>query len=77
MFDGVEVGAVGRQIFERMPCAGDSCLGVLSFMEGGIIHHQPTSWAKLGQEIRFDPGSENLRIDRDAEQPHRQQTTAN
>ena len=45
-------------------------------MEGGVIHHQHTSWAKLGQEILLGPGGENFGIDRDAEQPDRQQTAA-
>jgi hypothetical protein len=77
MFDGVEVRAVCRKIFERMPYAGDGFLGVRSFVEGGVVHHEHTSWGKLGQEILLDPGGENVRIDRDAEQPDRQQTAAN
>ena len=77
MFDGVEVGAIGGKIFERMPYAGDGCLSVRSFVEGGVVHHQHTSWAKLGQQILLDPGGENLRIDRAAEQPERQQSATN
>ncbi len=77
MFDGVEVRAVWRQIFERMPYAGDGFLGVRSFVEGGVVHHEHTGWGKLGQELLLDPGGENVRIDSEAEQPDRQQTAAN
>jgi hypothetical protein len=76
MFDGIEVGAVGGKICERMPGTDDGFLSVLSFVEGDIVHHEHTSWGKLGQEVLLDPGGENLRIDRDTEQCDRQQTSA-
>ena len=77
MFDGVEVRAVCRKIFERMPCAGEGVLGVLSFVAGGVVHHHHASYGQLGQEILLDPGGEDIGIDSDAEQSDHKQATAN
>jgi hypothetical protein len=76
VFEGIEVWAVSREIFKGMPGAGDGILGILSFVEGGVVHHHHASGGELGQEILLDPGGENVRIDIDAEQPDRQQTAA-
>src|SRR5215469_2539278 len=77
VFDGIEIGAVGGEIFEGMLGAGDGLLGVLSFVEGGVVHDHDASCGQLGQELLPDPGSEDLGIDSEAEQSDRQQATAN
>ena len=77
VFDGIEIGAVGGEIFEGMLGAGDGLLGVLSFVEGGVVHDDHASLGQLGQEILPDPGSEDIGIDSEAEQCDRQQATAN
>src|SRR5215831_17230919 len=76
MFDGIEVWAVSRQIFEGMASAGDGMLGVLSFVEGGVIDDDHASLGQLGQQVLLDPGGEDLGIDSKAEQCSRQQATA-
>jgi hypothetical protein len=77
VFDGVEIRAVGGEIFEGMVGAGYGMLGVLSFVEGGVVHDDDASCGQLGQEILPDPGSEDIGIDSGAEQSDRKQATAN
>ena len=60
VFDGIEIGAVGGEIFEGMLGAGDGLLGVLSFVEGGVVHDHDASCGQLGQELLPDPGSEDI-----------------
>jgi hypothetical protein len=77
VFDGIEIGAVGGEIFEGMVGAGAGLLDVLAFVEGGVVHDDHASLGQLGQEILPDPGSEDLGIDSEAEPCDRQQATAN
>lgn len=76
VFDGIEIGAVGGEIFEGMVGADDGMLGVRSFVEGGVVHHHDASCGQLGQQLLPDPSSEDLGIDSEAEQSDRKQATA-
>jgi hypothetical protein len=77
VFDGIEIRAVGGEIFEGMVGADYDLLGVLSFVEGGVAHNDDASCGQLGQEILPEPGSEDIGIDSEAEQSDRKQATAN
>jgi hypothetical protein len=77
VFDGIELWAVSREIFEGMAGAGDSMLGVLSFVEGGVVDDDHASLGQLGQQVLLDPGGEELGIDSEVEQCDRQQATTN
>ena len=77
VFDGIEIRAGGGEIFEGMVGAGYGMLGVLSFVEGGVVHDDDASCGQLGQEFLPEPGSEDLGIDSEAEPSDRQQATVN
>ena len=48
-----------------MPCFSDHVLGVVPFVEGGIVHHDDGVFGQLRQEILPDPCSKDVRRDVD------------
>ena len=51
MLDGVQVGRIRRKIFESHSGLVNSCLNILSFMKGGVIHNKDGSFRNFWQQI--------------------------
>lgn len=63
MFDGIEIGRIGREVFKGMPGLTQSILNISPFMEGGIIQDNDGGWRELGQEDVLDPGQKDIGVD--------------
>ena len=66
-FDGIEVGAVGRQVAQA--CAGglDRLSDAMNLMGGQIVHDDDVAWPQLGNERLFDIGEKGLAVHRAVE----------
>jgi len=63
-FDGIEVGAVGRQKEEPCPFCSDGLLGRLAFMRGEVVENDDVSFTQGGGELGFNPGLEDTPVHR-------------
>lgn len=63
-FDGIEVGAVGRQIDELRPDRFDGFSYAGHFVGRQVIHNHRVSGAKRSHELLLDVGAEDGSVDR-------------
>lgn len=68
-FDGIEVGAVGRQ--EQEPCAAflEDGLGLLAFVAGEIVEDDHVAGFECRGELGFDIGLEETPVHRRIDHP--------
>lgn len=61
-FNGIEVGAIGRQ--EQEPCAlrPDRFFGPLTFMAGEVVEDNDVAWLEDRHELGFDIGLEDYPV---------------
>ncbi len=77
VLDRIEVGAIGRQILQRMPGMDHGRLGIHPFVERGIIHDEDRCGWQLGQQVLLGPGGKDIGIHVGIEQADRQQVLPN
>ncbi len=61
-FDGVEVGAVGREEFELASGVLDEFFGAFGLMEAGVVEDDRLSGNQARCQKMFDPRVENIRV---------------
>jgi hypothetical protein len=61
--DGVEVKRGRRQVKERLSFLFDGPFHLGSFMESCIVHQSHASRWEFRNQMLFDPGRENFRMD--------------
>ena len=62
MFDGIQIGRRGRKKKKGVLFLFQSFLQITSFMKGGIIHNNDTSFRKLWDKCFCESSKENIRI---------------
>ena len=59
-FDGIEVGAVGRQVSQARAGGLDRLFDAMDLVSGQIVHDDDVAWSQLGNERLFDIGEKGL-----------------
>ncbi len=67
LFDGIEGGAVGRQVEQLRPSRLDCVTHPSHFMTGQIVQDDRVAWAERGGQDLFDIGDKARAIDRAVE----------
>ena len=67
LFDGIEVGAVGRQIEQLRPDGFNRLADPGHFMTGQVVQDDTVAWVERGNQHLFDIGHEAGAIDRAVE----------
>jgi len=70
-FNGIEIGAVRRQVTDANPSSREQPTDVLDFMGGEVVEDERVTLAQLGTEHLLQINRENLGIDRAFDQKGR------
>ena len=71
LFNGIEVGAVRRQVADAHPSRREQPTDILDFMGGEVVEDERVPLAQLGTEHLLQINRENLGIDRAFNQKRR------
>ena len=71
LFDGVQIGAVGRQEEGLCPGSADGCTNIGGLVAAEVIHDDHVARMKRGGQHLLDIGLEGFAIDRAVEHPGR------
>ena len=66
-FDGIEVGAVRRQVSQARAGGLDRLFDAMDLVSGQIVHDYDVAWPQLGNERLFDIGEKGLPVHRAVE----------
>ena len=66
-FDGIEVGAVRRQVSQVSAGGLDRLFDAMDLVSGQIVHDHDVAWPQLGNERLFDIGEKGLPVHRSVE----------
>lgn len=63
LFNGVEIGAVGRQVPHAGASGGDELLDLLDFMGGEVVENDDVALPEFGTENLLEVGREDVGVD--------------